>query len=617
MLRLPSLDELRREAVHTVKRFPLTLLCALVGTVAMLNLIEEPPQAQQNLLLRVLLTALLGVPFSIALIVAAERWSRNVGRRLLVQLGGAVLLAGYFSAFPTNLTDAPAFHFIRLAILLVGAHLLVAVAPYLRKGEINGFWQYNKTLFLRILIALFYSHVLYLGLVIALVSIDVLFGVNIPGKRFPQLYVTILGMFNTWYFLAGVPEDWESLEKDRGYPGGLRVFSQFILLPLVGLYLLILYAYEAKIILEWNWPKGWVAYLVLGFSIAGILALLLVYPLRNDPNRRWVQTFWRWYYVALIPPVIMLFLGILRRLSDYGFTERRYIVLVLALWLAGMVGYFIFSKAKSIKVIPGTLGLLAFLISVGPWGAFAVSKHSQLGRLEKLFSQYEMLPEDSRLHPLRTAINSEAYDNIYSILNYLLEVHGEEALYPWLPEEWRSALDSASTVSQKLHALLTLTALDSMRVNYKELFYLVDEGRRRGIPVSGFNVAVFLMGSNWVHTDEKNITFPIGRDSLQIQYDLNHWAIQVTGLPESSRQQTLPLTSLKPWLLQNRSLLTSEEYGSTDMPPDVPTPEYRGKDVHLRLHLHSLNGYFVAGDSVAITDLEGTLLLKMNPPPGR
>ena len=50
---------------------------------------------------------------------------------------------------------------------------------------------------------------------------------------------------------------------------------QFILIPLVGLYLLILYVYGLQILFTWELPKGGLTYLILSFSIAGMLAVLL------------------------------------------------------------------------------------------------------------------------------------------------------------------------------------------------------------------------------------------------------------------------------------------------------------------------------------------------------
>ena len=218
-------------------------------------------------------------------------------------------------------------------------------------------------------------------LTLALAAADYLFGVDVPEKRYFQLWVLIVGIFNTWIFLAGIPRDLGSLERATTYPDGLKVFTQFILLPLVGLYFVILFAYELKIIFEWNWPKGWVSNMVLWYSVVGILSMLLLHPLRERTESRWIQVFFRWFFRALVPLVVMLFLAISVRISDYGITPNRYLVFAMAVGLSVVVLYFIFGRARDIRIIPIVLCLLAFISAYGPWSAFSVSQHSQLSRL--------------------------------------------------------------------------------------------------------------------------------------------------------------------------------------------------------------------------------------------
>jgi hypothetical protein len=82
----------------------------------------------------------------------------------------------------------------------LGFHLFVAFLPYLRRNELNGFWQFNRALFLRFLTAMLYSQVLYAGLSIALVAIDKLLKIHVPPKSYLYLWILIGFIFNTWFF---------------------------------------------------------------------------------------------------------------------------------------------------------------------------------------------------------------------------------------------------------------------------------------------------------------------------------------------------------------------------------------------------------------------------------
>ena len=214
----------------------------------------------------------------------------------------------------------------------VGLHLLAAVLPYAGVDEPNGFWQYNRALFLRFLTAGIYSAVLFVGLALALAALDNLLGVSVPEESYFRLLATIAFVFNTWFFVAGVPPDLPALEAYTDYPKGLRVFAQFILVPLVIVYLLIVTAYLGRVIVTRVWPSGWTGYLVSALATVGILAILLVHPERDRKDQPWIEIYARWFYVGLFPSIIMLLLAIWQRLGQYGITERRYLLSVLALW---------------------------------------------------------------------------------------------------------------------------------------------------------------------------------------------------------------------------------------------------------------------------------------------
>ena len=75
-----------------------------------------------------------------------------------------------------------------------------------------------------------------------------------------------------------------------------QFFTQFILIPLLIIYVVILYFYCAKIVINWQLPRGWVSYLVLAYSIVGIFALLLVHPLKELKLKSWIVIFSKLFY---------------------------------------------------------------------------------------------------------------------------------------------------------------------------------------------------------------------------------------------------------------------------------------------------------------------------------
>lgn len=432
-MKMPSLRLAFNDARRTLNRFPFVLLAAALGTAAAIILVDYKGPPGPSVLFQVLLAAILGLPLLLALALVAEkkRWGRPAA--LAAQAAGVVLLAAYSLSVPADLLNAPAEHVLRALLLAVALCMLVAVAPFSGRGELNGFWHYNKALFLRILTTMFYSLVLYAGLSLALAALDNLFGMDVAGKRYAELLILITGLFSTWFFLAGVPDDLNGLEASADYPKGIRIFAQHILLPLVLVYFFILYAYLAKIIITWDWPRGWVGGLILGFAAVGISSLLLLEPVRKQTENAWIRTFSRWFPVALAPLVVMLFLALWRRISEYGVTEDRYLGVALGVWLAVVVACLAVPRWRNIKVIPATFGLAALVVSFGPWGAFAVSERSQVARLGKLLAGNGILVNGA-VRKAPGAVSGRDRQQISSILAYLHEIHGYAGIQPWFHE---------------------------------------------------------------------------------------------------------------------------------------------------------------------------------------
>ncbi len=424
-----SLDVSLELAKSSFLRFPLVLLSSALATFLSIYLIDNEQDAEWAG--QIIQTALLGLPLFLALSLYLERATMSKSKEwgILGAVLGLLLVYYYTLSYPPTI-----YEYIRFTLWNIGFHLCVSFMPYLWKREINGFWQFNQALFLRILTAVLYSMVLYIGITIALVAVDQLFGVNIEYTIYLKLWILIVGIFNTWFFLSGIPKDFDALERDEFYPSGLRVFTQFVLLPLVSIYFLILYVYGAKILFTWNLPQGWVTYLVLAFSIAGIFSLLLVHPIQHLEGYRWIRVYVRVFYLALFPLLILLFVSIGRRIYDYGVTEPRYLVVVLALWLTGFSIYFLLSKVKNIQYIPLSLAAVLLLSSFGPWGAFSVSERSQLGRLESILSQNKLLKQGkiNTQSKEKMRIPEKDWNEITSIIDFLGERNQLHSLQPYL-----------------------------------------------------------------------------------------------------------------------------------------------------------------------------------------
>nr|WP_315174987.1 DUF4153 domain-containing protein [uncultured Flavobacterium sp.] len=424
MANFPSLQNVFNATRNTIQRFPLETITTFTGSIFAIFLISnEYRDPNTAFYTKAILSSLLCLVafLSVSLYFSASRKSDMY--RLLASLILGGLAISFVYSFEDDISEVEAQQFLVLSIAL---HLLVSFAGFIpKKYHQEEFWEFNKQLFLRIITAGLYSNVLYAGLALAIVAVKELFDLELDEKIFGYLFIAIAGPFNTLFFLNGVPDIQNSKNTlALSYPDSLKKFTQYVLLPLISLYLIILLCYEAKIILTLSLPIGWVSYLVLVFAIIGILSFLLVHPIATSAGNLWMQTFNRWFYYLLIPLLGLLFWAILYRIYSYGFTHERYYVLLLSIWLAIVVGYFLVSKQPKIKFIPISMCIAAFFSIAGPQSADNISKISQLRRFDAYIQQLE-----------KQKLGFEAEKDLSSIVNFLQENYTVKVLLPYTKDK--------------------------------------------------------------------------------------------------------------------------------------------------------------------------------------
>ncbi len=419
MSKFPSFQNVLNAIQKTVLRFPLEVLTAIIGTILAIILNEiKYDNPDREFYEKALMSSSLCLVLFLSLSLFFLSSNKKPILRFITSLILGSLIVAFIFSFREKITQT---EFQQFFVLNIALHLLVSFAGFLpKKYNQEEFWEFNKQLFLRILTSGLYSVVLYGGLTLAILAVEKLFKFDFYNNIYLYIFFTISGIFNTIFFLSGVPEiNDEEIPLQLNYPKGLKNFTQYVLLPLISLYLIILICYEAKILVTLSLPVGWVSYLVLAFAITGILSFLLVHPIANENGNLWMRTFNRWFYFLLIPLLALLFWAILYRINLYGFTHERYYVLLLSIWLAVVVAYFLIRKQPKIKFIPISMCIAGLFSIVGPQSADSVSKYSQLSRFENYLQK-----TDKKL-------TFEQEQELSSIVAFLDKNYGFEVMLPY------------------------------------------------------------------------------------------------------------------------------------------------------------------------------------------
>lgn len=431
-MKLPSLSFLLQAFVSVCRRFPATMLCAAIGVTTLMVVIENSNQPDGDAWVKTWMMAQLGLALCTGLVAFAESRNWALPRSWALQAGGLAILAIYYFLIDLDARNLEQVHLPRYAGMLALAHLFAAAAPFLNRNPVADFWEYNKQLFANFIVGAVYTVILFAGLSLAVFAVDELFNLDITNKIYGHLFVLLAGIFNTSFFLSHFPPAFQFSDRERAYNVIFKNLCQYILIPIVGLYFLILYAYSVKILVTWNLPHGWVSSLVLGFSIAGIFTYLINYLLPEYTDNKIVHAYRRWFWWVLLPMVGLLFVAIGRRISDYGVTEERYFVAHAGVWLLVMCAYFLWSKTDNIKFIPISLGLFVLVAVVGPLSAFKVSQRSQTTVLRGLLEKNGRFA-GAELKAGGTAVPAEDADRILSSLVFLDRQDALERIAPWFP----------------------------------------------------------------------------------------------------------------------------------------------------------------------------------------
>ncbi|MBC7778246.1 MAG: DUF4153 domain-containing protein, partial [Phycisphaerae bacterium] len=343
-----------------------------------------------------------------------------------------------------------------------------------------------------------------------------------------------------------------------------RNLCKYILIPIVLLYFVILYAYGAKIGLQWSLPKGWVSSLVIGFSVAGIFTYLLNFYLAEEDNSLIVRGFKRWFWWVLLPLTVLLFIAIGKRIGDYGVTEERFLVAQLGVWLAAACLYFLFSKNDNIKFIPISLALFALVWAFGPLNAFAVSERSQKGILAEILTRNGRF-ENGKMKPGSIPVTETER---YQVSSTILYLERRKALSDLLPTPTDSALLELNglmnwlKIGDDLHVITSTLNINPLNSS-------------EPLDVHGFDMAykVDLNPDNNKERKEPGYFFRLSDDRKMLE-----WRQTKNGETTLVQAFSLSPTTQKWWLKKEKG----KAYSYLTLPTDERTINFTGRHGLLR-----------------------------------
>lgn len=383
-----------KDTVQNVwRRFPLAVIWLVLLTVYAVWLCwaKAPSDSNPAFLMSSEQRAALAYGLGMAVVLATtlRLWGEEVRRppmyRWVTFVAHLLLMADvvWLMAHP----DA----FERTGALVARLSLMVALAvaffyaPFFREKDDLPVWNFTWRTFLWFCISFLTGGILTAGLLALIRSLEELFGLQVSEHWYLTFVVIALLTTPVLLFLARIPEGDEKHDGMAVISKYLIFVIRYLFVPLLALYLIVLYVYGFRILIRWELPNGGVGWLVSALMAGCVVVELGLYPVMRSgeakPFEGWIV---RWLPVLILPLLLLMTVGIARRLSDYGITPLRLYLLTFNLWCYAVCIGLVVGRARRIRWILTSLAAVFLLTSVLPVNFTSISLRVHRHNLDRL-----------------------------------------------------------------------------------------------------------------------------------------------------------------------------------------------------------------------------------------
>ncbi len=198
-----------------------------------------------------------------------------------------------------------------------------------------------------------------------------------------------------------------------------EVLVNWFFTPALIAYALLLHLYALKIVLVWSLPRGGVAYLVFGFMAMA----LLVRMLRELVGKRVAEWFYGRFSFVMLVPTLLFWVGVVRRIGEYGLTDSRVYLLVCGVVMTLAVGLFFLRSGRYSWLCASAFVIFAAVAYVPFLSPERIGMRSQRARFERLGHELGMLDDEGhfirRRVLLADSVRRADYADFFSAMHYV------------------------------------------------------------------------------------------------------------------------------------------------------------------------------------------------------
>ena len=312
-----------------------------------------------------------------------HRWKRILWNTLAI----AIAAVSSWIIYRQSQNDFIAYY---VCAMLFATILTILAWPMLGQRRPNMLWNYHTRLFVTLAISYFLSMIAFGGISLVLASIQSLFVIEME-KAIWVTFAVCSAFVIPYCTMALMPISKEEYDQPTAYSKWGKILVLYILLPIVCIDMLVLYVYALTILFAWQLPNGGVTYWVLQYAVIGSLICYLLMPVFCAEQPSKLRFFKQGFFISLLPLLILLFVGLYRRVHEYGFTTNRYLVLLAACWFTVVAVIQIVRKSRNVNPLLISLWIISLLLLVGPWNMMKLPEQMQMRHFERMATEWHLM----------------------------------------------------------------------------------------------------------------------------------------------------------------------------------------------------------------------------------
>lgn len=413
MKKIFSLSTLVQITKQCTQRFSITLVFITILTIYWLAIAWTDKDLFPD---KVDGTIIFYLAVGILLTTVLQLWGEEVKNRRTKVLANAVahiaLLAD--SAYIYSIYDKFNMEVgLAHASIITALTLCMFILPFFREKDDIASWNFTLRLLLSGCTSWIIGGIMCGGMCLLTAAVEELFGINLSDNWIETWLTLFMFTLPALLFIGRIPAGEEKHDRTPRMSIFLHRSIHYLFLPLLGCYLIVLYGYLAKIIFEWQLPDGWVSTLVSVLTFGSIAVVLGLYPLLLKGTSKSDSRIVRFLPILILPLLVLMTVGIARRLDDYGITARRLYLLTLNIWFYLVCIGMLLTKARRVWWIPASFAAFFLLTSVLPINITSITRNWIYDRVETVIKS---------TYKGKLPMNEETY------LNWLATLPKEEAL---------------------------------------------------------------------------------------------------------------------------------------------------------------------------------------------